>query len=67
MSTQTHTPGKKCFTCGKEATHISTRITPAGYFSYQCSEHAIDQTKLWGSDPGWQTIYTPLAKAEGRG
>jgi hypothetical protein len=57
-----NTANKKCFTCGKPATHKSKNITPAGYPAYQCATHAINDKKLWGSDPGWLTVYEPIEK-----
>jgi len=51
----------RCFSCGASATHRSKRITPAGYHAYQCDRHTpVRPAPLWGSDPGWQTIYEPL-------
>lgn len=54
----------RCFTCGAAATHKTDRITPAGYHGYACDSHAPKRpANLWGSDPGWQYSYVPIAKA----
>jgi hypothetical protein len=51
-----------CFTCKAPATHRSRDITPAGHHAYQCAAHAKNVTTLWGSDPGWATIYEPISR-----
>lgn len=47
--------------CAEDSTHVSKRVTPAGYHLWRCEEHAIDETgPLWGSDPGWLTEFVPI-------
>jgi hypothetical protein len=57
-----------CFTCDRRATHVSEGITPAGYHAWQCDRHARSETEadLWGSDPGWPTVYLPVEEASAR-
>lgn len=57
-------PAPACFTCKAPSTYVSTGVTPAGYYAFQCAKHAPKvPAPLWGSDPGWQTYYVPLDSA----
>lgn len=56
-----------CFTCKAPSTHVTERITPAGYHAWQCAAHAPSKpAPLWGSDPGWQSHYTTIETARTR-
>jgi hypothetical protein len=55
-----HQAAPACFTCGHASTHVTDRVTPAGYRAYQCDKHATVTRPLFGADPGWQSVYVKL-------
>lgn len=53
-----------CSICKQDSTHVSERITPAGYHVWRCEDHAVNERgPLWGSDPGWLTKFTSIYDA----
>lgn len=53
--------------CGRPATHVTDKITPAGYHHWACDGCArTEPDELWGSDPGWRTVHVPVEEASAR-